>query len=101
MRRRPDMAVTVDDAGHHVFAREIDDRGTGGGRYTLMWRMRTACKESGPPHHRGDEVFDRGRAHLLHHGGKLDAQQFEHAFDAGLPERAQARFGRRATWEPP
>src|SRR5919201_1674679 len=45
---------------------------------------------SSPPHHGRHQVLDGGRADLLHHGVRLDAQELEHAFDAGLPEGAEA-----------
>src|SRR4030095_7793840 len=43
-----------------------------------------------PAHHRRLEVLDRGCAHLLHDGGKLDAQELEHPLHAGLAESAEA-----------
>jgi hypothetical protein len=46
-------------------------------------------RRSGAPHHRRDDVLERGRAQLLHRGVQLFAQDFEHALDAGLTERTQ------------
>jgi len=34
-------------------------------------------------------VLHGGPAHLLHGGAQFDAQELEHALDAGLPERSQ------------
>ena len=43
-----------------------------------------------PTYHRGREVLDRRRADLLHDKAQLEAEQLEHALDAGLAERTQA-----------
>src|SRR5262249_28029961 len=40
-------------------------------------------------HHGRDQMFDRRRAHLLGHGAGADAQDLEHALDAGLAEGAE------------
>src|SRR5882672_1411369 len=55
-----------------------------------MAGMRMVGAVLGPEHYRRLEVLERRRADLLHDGAQLDAQQLEHALDAGLAERAQA-----------
>src|SRR6266545_2057291 len=44
---------------------------------------------SRPLHHRRHQCLDVGRTHLLHHRAGLDAQELEHALDAGLSEGAE------------
>src|SRR5262245_18537889 len=43
-----------------------------------------------PMHHRRNELFERRRAHLLHHRIRFRAQKLEHALDAVLAEGAEA-----------
>src|SRR5262245_16852284 len=53
-RGRTDMAVAVDDAGHHEFAGEIDDRGVRGSR-----EARPDLADAALLHHDGDVALRR------------------------------------------
>ena len=47
------------------------------------------CENSSAAHQGGRQILDRRCAALLHRGARLEPQQFEHTFNAGLTERAE------------
>src|SRR6266513_3365774 len=57
---------------------------------SLRPRSKAAPRSGRPAHERRRELPERAHAALLHRRLQFDAQELEHALDAGLPERAQA-----------
>src|SRR5882762_10322355 len=63
---------------------------------SLRPRSKAAPRSGRPAHERWRELSERARAALLHRRLQLDAQELEHALDAGLAEAAAGIGQQRA-----